>query len=193
MFATLPRQCRLFAVGSAFFAAATVPGFPAWAGAGAANALCFAGSWFFTTAAGMQLALAHRDRSAEWYSAAVQFVGTVLFNLSTGASVWLHAVRAERRYVWAPDAVGSLAFLVSGVLAVVAVGIVRARSTAAERRAAAVNLSGCLAFGVSAVAAFVRRTGITADERLANLGTFVGALCFLVAALMLLPRRGASG
>jgi hypothetical protein len=167
---------------------ATVPGFPAWAGAGAANALCFVGSWFFTTAAWWQLSLSDRDARAEWYSAAVQFVGTVLFNLSTGAAVWLHAVRAERRYVWAPDAVGSLAFLVSGVLAVLAV---RVTAAARDRRAAWVNLVGCVAFGVSAAAAFVRRTGITEDERLANLGTFVGALCFLVAALMLLPRRTA--
>ena len=30
---------------------------------------------------------------------------------------------------------------------------------------------------------------MTADAPLANLGTFVGALCFLVAALMALPRR----
>jgi hypothetical protein len=188
-FATLPRQCCLFAIGSTFFAAATVPGFPAWAGAGAANALCFLGSWFFTTAAGMQLALSDRRRRAEWWSAAVQFVGTVLFNLSTGAAVWLHAVRAERRFVWAPDAVGSLAFLVSGVLAMVAVRVAHAQAAAPERRAAAVNLLGCVAFGVSAVAAFVRRTGITEDERLANLGTFAGALCFLAAALMLLPRQ----
>lgn len=44
---TLTRQCWLFAVGSALFAAATAPGFSATAGAGATNLLCFAGSWFF--------------------------------------------------------------------------------------------------------------------------------------------------
>jgi hypothetical protein len=43
--------------------------------------------------------------------------------------------------------------------------------------------------GVPAVAAFVRKSGTDADAVLANLGTFVGALCFLAAALMLLPRR----
>ena len=47
---------------------------------------------------------------------------------------------------------------------------------------------GCVAFGISAAAAFVRRTGITEDQWLANLGTFIGALCFLVAALLGLPR-----
>lgn len=183
-FATLTRQCWLFAIGSSFFAVATAPGFPAVAGAGTTNTLCFVGSWFFTTAAWMQLMLA--GRGVEWWSAATQFAGTLLFNLSTGASVWAHAVLAERRYVWAPDATGSLAFLISGALAVLAVIALSPKSV--EWQAAWVNLTGCVAFGVSALAAFVRKTGITVDERLANFGTFVGALCFLVAALMLRPR-----
>ncbi|MDZ4265104.1 MAG: hypothetical protein U1D00_05255 [Mycobacterium sp.] len=191
---SLRRQCWLFAVGSTFFAVATVPGFPSWAGAGTADALCFVGSWFFSTAALMQLLLtewADRPSPAERSSAAVQFAGTLLLNLSTGAAVWAHAVTAERRYVWAPDATGSLAFLLSGVLAMIAVGaavgLFEPRSR--EWLTAAINLVGCVAFGVSAVAAFVRVTGITADERLANLGTFLGALCFLVAALVASPRR----
>ena len=36
-FASLTRQCWLFAIGSSFFALATAPGFPGWAGAGAAE------------------------------------------------------------------------------------------------------------------------------------------------------------
>jgi hypothetical protein len=183
-FATLTRQCWLFAIGSSFFAAATVPGFPALAGAGVTNTLCFVGSWFFTTAAGIQLVLA--GRGLDWWSAATQFAGTLLFNLSTGASVWAHAVLAERRFVWAPDATGSLAFLLSGVLAVLAVGAWSPKS--AGWQAAWINMMGCVAFGVSALAAFVRKTGVTVDERLANFGTFIGALCFLAAALMLRPR-----
>lgn len=184
-FATLTRQCWLFAIGSSFFAVATAPGFPAVAGAGTTNTLCFVGSWFFTTAAWMQLVLS--ERGIGWWSSATQFAGTLLFNLSTGASVWAHAVLAERRYVWAPDATGSLAFLISGALAVLAVVALSPKSV--EWQAAWINLAGCVAFGVSALAAFVRKTGVTVDERLANFGTFVGALCFLVAALMLWPRR----
>ena len=184
MVATLTRQCWLFAIGSSFFAVATVPGFPALIGAGAANALCFIGSWFFTTAAWMQLELA--DRGVGWLSAATQFAGTVLFNLSTGAALLAHTIHAERRFVWAPDATGSTAFLLSGVLAVIAVRAFSPKSV--DWRAAWVNLIGCVAFGISALAAFVRKSGITVDERLANVGTFAGALCFLVAALLLLPR-----
>ncbi|MCF6386882.1 hypothetical protein L2K20_07845 [Mycobacterium sp. MBM] len=189
-FATLTRQCRLFAIGSTFFAVATVPGFAAIIGSGAADALCFIGSWFFTTAAWMQLALCEAgrgsDRGLGWWSAAIQFAGTVMFNVSTGASVWAHTVHAERREVWAPDATGSVAFLISGVLAVLLVGWWSPRSV--DWQASWLNLVGCIAFGVSAVAAFVLTDGATVDEPLANLGTFVGALCFLVAALLIAPR-----
>ena len=170
---------------------ATVPGFPAWAGAGAANALCFAGSWFFTAAAWLQLQTSDTTVRGEWSSAAVQFVGTVLFNVSTAAALAAHAATSERRYVWAPDAAGSLAFLASaaiGLAAVVATGgLIVPRSR--QWWAAVVNAVGCIAFGISAAAAHIGRTGITADQRLANLGTFVGALCFLAAALIVLPRR----
>ncbi|MCV7344332.1 hypothetical protein [Mycolicibacterium rhodesiae] len=188
--ATLSRQCWLFAVGSAFFAAATVPGFSAVAGAGAANWLCFAGSCFFTAAAWMQLILATPPWKLEWLSAAIQFAGTVLFNISTGAAVWAHATGVRRHYVWTPDALGSVAFLVSAALGVaaatIAVGLIALGSR--DWQAEWINMIGSIAFGVSAVGAFVRRTGITEDALVANLGTFFGALCFLGAALLVLPR-----
>ncbi|WP_173007892.1 hypothetical protein [Mycolicibacterium sp. P1-18] len=192
---TLTHQCWLFVVGSAFFAAATVPGVAAVAGAGAANALCFVGSWFFTSAAWIQLVLARPEGSVEWRCAAVQFGGTVLFNVSTGAAVWAHEVMAERRLVWAPDATGSLAFLVSAALGVVAVtaSVGAWRPASRDWQAGWVNMIGCIAFGASAVGAFVSRSGSVADQALANLGTFLGALCFLAAALLVLPRRQVVG
>lgn len=189
MVATLTRQSWLFAIGSACFAAATFPGFSAAAGASTANLLCFVGSWFFTTAAWMQLRLSGQEWTTEWLSAVTQFLGTILFNVSTGSAIVARAVLTERRLVWAPDATGSLAFLISGVLGVVAVsvGIGRLALKSRDWQAEWINLIGCAAFGVSAVAAFVTKTGATEDVVLANLGTFLGALCFLAAALMLLP------
>jgi hypothetical protein len=189
--ATLSRQCWLFAIGSSLFAIATMPGLSAVAGAGLANLLCFIGSWFFTTAGWMQLVLSGPALRIGWISAATQFAGTILFNISTGASLWAHAVKPERRLVWAPDAVGSLAFLMSGALGIVAitavVGIFELKSR--DWQAEWINMIGCVAFGVSALGAFVTKSGITEDALLANVGTFVGALCFLVAALLVLPRQ----
>jgi hypothetical protein len=189
--ATLRRQCWLFAIGSSLFAIATLPGSSAIVGAGLANLLCFIGSWFFTTAGWMQLVLSGPALGIGWLSAATQFAGTILFNISTGAALWAHSVKPERRLVWAPDMTGSLGFLVSGVLGVVAVtaavGVFELRSR--DWQAEWINMIGCLAFGVSALGAFVTKTDVTEDALLANVGTFIGALCFLVAALMALPRN----
>ncbi|EHB49964.1 hypothetical protein MycrhDRAFT_5351 [Mycolicibacterium rhodesiae JS60] len=189
-YATLSRQCWLFAIGSSFFALATLPGLSAVAGAGATNWLCFIGSWFFTAAAWMQLMLSAPRQRLEWLSAAIQFAGTILFNISTGSAVWAHATGVRRHYVWAPDALGSIAFLVSAALGVaaatIAIGLIALGSR--DWQSEWINMIGSIAFGASAVGAFVRRTGITEDELVANLGTFLGALCFLGAALLVLPR-----
>jgi hypothetical protein len=53
----------------------------------------------------------------------------------------------------------------------------------------ALNLVGSVAFGVSAVASYVTASGQLLSEALTNLGTFVGALCFLAGAILLLPER----
>lgn len=180
---TLTRQCRLFAIGSTLFALGAAPGFAAHAGTGATNVACFAGSSFFTAAAYLQLTRSGPRWTSEWASAATQFVGTVLFNLSTGSAVWVHLVSTEQRFVWSPDAAGSVAFLLSGAL-----GLLAIPPRSRDRWAAWFNMVGCVAFAVSAVAAFVRGTGVTADALLAGAGTFSGAVCFLLAALLLLPR-----
>lgn len=57
-----------------------------------------------------------------------------------------------------------------------------------EARIAAVNLAGCVAFGISAVASYVvPSTGGVVDLAAANAFTALGALCFLVGAVLLLP------
>ncbi len=196
----LRRQCWLFAIGSSLFAIGTAPGFAMVGGAGATNLLCFIGSWFFTGAALIQLLLSRPSKSrsrktpsirVEFLSAATQFVGTVRFNVSTGAALWAHRIPTRRHFVWWPDAQGSVAFLVSGALGVVAVtltaGLVQLKSR--EWLTAWINMIGSIAFGASAVGAFITRRGVTEDALLAKMGTFVGALCFLIAALLMLPKR----
>jgi hypothetical protein len=108
-----------------------------------------------------------------------------------GSALWAHTVKHERRLVWAPDVLGSVAFLVSSVLGVIAVtavvGMLELRSR--DWQAEWINLAGCVAFGVSALGAWVTQAGVTEDALLANAGTFIGAVCFLVAALRVLPRE----
>lgn len=59
---------------------------------------------------------------------------------------------------------------------------------------AAVNLAGCVLFMASALASYiVPSSGSVLDLAAANWGTGLGALCFLVGALMLLPRSDSGG
>ena len=184
-----------FAVGSACFLVGPFPGFVQVVGPGADGAVFFAGSIFFTLAALLELRestlrLGRWARDPSWWSAAVQFAGTLLFNLSTFEAMQEALSSGHgNRLVWAPDLFGSTAFLISGALGYrVANGLGRDRG-AREWRMAAVNLAGCVLFGISAIASYiVPSTGSVLDLAAANWTTGLGALCFLIGALLLLPR-----
>jgi hypothetical protein len=171
-----------FAIGSACFLVGPFPGFVQLVGARADAWVFFAGSLFFTAAAGLELVHASVDRphrDATWWSAAIQFAGTLFFNLSTGDVLRSDlSTHQEDRLVWAPDALGSACFLVSGVLAY--------RISTSSRTMAGINLAGCVLFGIAAVASYiVPDTGSILDLAAANWTTALGALCFLVGAVML--------
>jgi hypothetical protein len=196
----------LFAVGSTCFLIGPFPGFVELVGSTIDGIVFFVGSVFFTTAATLQLVQAGtaggppreqwlrrvgevllQPGRLDWWSSAVQVAGTLFFNVST-----FHAMQAGLemteydRLVWAPDAFGSACFLASGALACLTVRGHRTR----EWWIAAVNFLGCVAFGVAAVASyFVPSTGAILDLAAANGFTALGALCFLIGAVLL--ARGA--
>lgn len=200
---TLRKQCWGFVIGSACFAIGSAPVLAGLLGNSGANAFFFVGAWFFTAAGLIQLLRSGPVTTvvagepvlrAEWLSSAVQSVGTVLFNVSTAAALQAYDVTDERHHVWRPDAAGSVAFLISGALAL-RVYVEDAPGWAPRGRdgwAVWVNLFGCIAFGVSAAGAFVTASGAEASDFWADAGTFVGALCFLVSALLSLPHREAA-
>jgi cytochrome bd-type quinol oxidase subunit 2 len=176
-------------VGSACFALGAFPPYASWVEATATGITFFVGSLFFTSAAALQF-----QQSAtrlDWWAGLVQFAGTLLFNRSTFQALHQNLTASEaNRHVWVPDALGSIAFLVASAIACVAV---RRASRASPREpvwwAAWLNMLGSVAFGVSAVASytFVDTDTLRNAER-ANLGTFVGALCFFAGAALILPR-----
>src|SRR5262249_31540851 len=135
--------------------------------------------------------VAFEPRRIDWWAVVVQFAGTIAFNVSTfrAMSTGIDDV-AYNRLVWAPDAYGSVCFLVSGYLAYLEVcgaPACRPRRTL-EWWIAAVNLIGCIAFGISAVASsVVPSPGSVADLAAANGFPSLGGLCFLAGAVMLLP------
>lgn len=165
-------------------------------GAGADGVVFFAGSVFFTLAAGLELreATVRRGRrwgnDPSWWSTAIQFAGTLLFNVNTFEAMQDGlSTQQENRLIWAPDLVGSACFLVSAALAyrVANESRVRGAQRGREWRMAAVNLAGCVFFGASAVASYVvPSSGSMLDLAAANWCTALGALCFFIGALLLL-------
>ncbi|MGO9456484.1 MAG: hypothetical protein ACLP62_05480 [Acidimicrobiales bacterium] len=203
----------LFAVGSFCFALGSFPPYTNVVGAMADNVTYFVGSLFFTTAAFLQYCqvawadggpdLSHigqvvrqlvrpRAERIDWWASGVQLIGTLFFNVSTG-----HAVAAQggpstlNHLVWRPDALGSVCFLVASWLcwAEVSHGAWCWRPRALSWWIAMLNLVGSIAFGASAIASKVEPSGSLRSLALTNLGTFVGAVCFLVGGVLLLPER----
>ncbi|MFT8396548.1 hypothetical protein [Propionibacterium sp.] len=197
---TVTKQCWGFMIGSAFFALGSAPAFSTWLGSGGANLLFFVGAIFFTVAGFIQLFLSGamtvdvdfapgRMVRAEWLTAAAQSFGTIMFNMSTTAALHARTLRAEEKLVWNPDASGSVAFLISGFFAFVAHAHVAKAvdPTKVAWWSLVLNFVGCVAFAFSAVGAYIKPNGDVYDNTLANWGTFIGALCFLFASLIVLP------
>ncbi len=198
---TLKFQCLGFMIGSTFFALGSFGPIAAQIGSTASNVLFFIGSWGFTTAAIVQLQLSGPSRNergalrAVWLAAATQFVGTILFNVSTGSAIYAESINAQKDLVWAPDAQGSVLFLVSGAFALLALARVGRLWGPLDRdwQSNWVNMAGCVAFGVSAVAAVVTSSGGVENASLAAWTTCVGAVCFFVASALVLPEAGSAG
>jgi len=187
-------------IGSTFFAVGSFGPIAAQIGSTACNVLFFIGSWGFTSAGFIQLQLSDPSRNergafrAIWLAAATQFVGTILFNISTGSAIYAESITAEKHLVWAPDAEGSVLFLISGAFALLALARVDRLWGPFDRDWLSnwVNMAGCVAFGVSAVAAVVTSSGGVENASLSAWTTCVGAVCFFVASALVLPDAGAA-
>ncbi|HUA02656.1 MAG TPA: hypothetical protein VMB27_02060 [Solirubrobacteraceae bacterium] len=171
----------------------------------------FVGSLFFTSAAYLQFSEAvnaerglgsrratNRWRPAswepkriDWLATLVQLIGTLLFNISTFTALnhdlSTHQTNAR---VWAPDAFGSIAFLIASELAFAEVchRWICWKNRTLAWKVVAVNLLGSIAFGASAIASLVEpASGEPVSARIANAGTSFGGVCFLIGALLLMP------
>jgi len=183
----------LFAGGSACFVVASLPGFVQLVGSEVVGVVYFVGSLQFTAAAAIQWLATIGRLGLDWWSSGIQFVGTLLFNRNT-----YHAMQAGLdassydRLVWTPDLLGSICFLVASYLAYAQTcgGFVSRPRRDRESVMAVLNLAGSVAFGIAAIAAYwVPTSGSVLDLAAANGFTALGGLCFLIGALLLLPRR----
>ncbi|HEX4009126.1 MAG TPA: hypothetical protein VHX62_03930 [Solirubrobacteraceae bacterium] len=201
----------LFAVGSLCFVVAALGAQWASSSRPAIAVTFFVGSIFFTGAALIQYWQADKSerpfgfrrrgghlrpstwqaRRVDWLAALVQLAGTVLFNISTFAALkhnlTTHQINAR---VWAPDVFGSAAFLISSAVAFAEYcgRWIALRPRSLSWWIVAINLLGSIAFGVSAVASLVEpSSGEPISARVTNAGTWIGGVCFLVGALLLMP------
>ena len=185
-----------FALGSTCFLVGPFPGYVQLVGASADGVTFFAGSILFTAGGALQSRIAWPERHlrgggrAAWWAALVQLAGTLFFNVTTYRA--MHVTLSNPDYdklVWRPDWRGSICFLVSGAIAYGASrrdgrhGWLPVRGGAGWWQPA-VNLLGCVFFGISAVAGYlVPATGALLDQAAANWNTALGAACFLACAL----------
>ena len=205
----------LFMIGSSLFAIGAAPSlwpvfFQSFLGQDAnpiSNVTYFVGSLFFTSAASLQLFQsmnsdisrvgdgrgskivwwAWRPRNLGYLASLIQFAGTLLFNLNTGSGLvqqthpdWM---------TWVPNMTGSICFLAASLCAYLEIAH-RIRYFAANDLTfwiTPINGLGSVAFQISAFASYVGADGQLADATVANWGTFLGALCFLVASYLLIP------
>jgi hypothetical protein len=182
-----------FALGSTCFLIGPFPGYVQLVGGSIDAITFFVGSILFTAGGGLQSWLAWPGRhspgggGAAWWAAIIQSAGTLFFNVTTYQA--MHTAVTSPAYnelVWRPDWRGSICFLVSGAIAYHA----SARHGWLPLRGGdgwwqpAVNLLGCIFFGISAVAGYVVPTsGSMLDLAAANWNTALGAACFLACAL----------
>ncbi len=202
----------LFAVGSVCFALGSFPLYATSVGTDPDNLTFFIGSIFFTTASFLQyyevastpVSLEGTRRRGprslfevqhhriDWWAGIIQFAGTLWFNRTTFSALVVGMGASPGHHpVWRPDALGSVCFLVSSWLAWAEEchGPFAWHPSRLPWWITFLNLVGSVAFGVSAVASYVTPSGQLLSLALTNLGTFVGAVCFLIGAVLLLPER----
>jgi heme/copper-type cytochrome/quinol oxidase subunit 4 len=208
----------LFALGASLFLLACLlfllPSIQAWFKFSdmETNTVFFVGSIFFTTAAYLQLFQAAnsppidpmekkkpmrryyigwRPNEIGWLSCALQFSGTVLFNINTFDAIlpslnW----RQQELEIWLPNIVGSMLFLASGYLAFVETCHKHLAWKPADLSwwITLINLLGCIGFMIAAVYSLVlpgapNETWLT----MSLVFTLQGAVCFFVGSLLMLP------
>lgn len=182
-----------FALGSTCFVIGPFPGYANLVGDAADAVTFFVGSILFTAGGALQSSLAWPGRKspgagrAAWWAAVIQSAGTLFFNVTTFQAMQTAVTSSEYdKLVWRPDAFGSICFLISGAIAYRAStrhGWLPARGGPGWWQPA-VNLLGCIFFGISAIAGYVvPSTGSMLDLAAANSNTALGAACFLACAL----------
>ena len=179
-------------IGSFCFALGSIPGYASLVPASVVGVTFFIGSIFFTSAAFLQLV--QSTDPIDWWASAIQFVGTIWFNINTFDAMQTgFDTQQENLRIWTPDFLGSICFLVASYLAVWAVCSgpwcwERDESRLVDRAGEPARFGLLHARGARRIR--LPSTGDLLDASLANSGTFLGAVCFFWAARLQITRTG---
>ena len=140
---------------------------------------------------------AWRPRNAGYLASLIQFIGTLLFNFNTADAMisglsWLQ----QDIFIWIPNFIGSICFLVASYLAVIEVShsIWSFKPRQVSWWIVMLNMLGSVAFMRAALAGFYRPpAGDLSWAWGANTWTLVGAICFLVASYLMIPESFGAG
>jgi hypothetical protein len=126
----------------------------------------------------------YRPYRRDLLSAVVLFTGTLFFAVSLVAAFAEGLTpRQSNGWIWFPDMIGCVCFLVSGHVAMLEVGAGHVGVHVHELSwwVVAINQLGSILFVLAGIAAFTRpATSSAINAGLVNWGTFAGAVCFAV-------------
>ena len=200
-----------FILGSVLFCLGAILPFTRGLSTAMTNVVYLVGSSLYLVGAfiqfiqGRRMKINHRDDASAMRhlanknsrAAGIQATGALLFQTSmTGAFIRSLSIAQQEKIIWVPDLFGALCFLIASSMFFTLRYPIQHRQDngRSARELAMMNIVGSAFFVISALGAYiVPLTDQAIYPRIANLGTFAGAVLFLLSSIPGLPAKpGAS-
>jgi hypothetical protein len=196
-----------FILGSVLFCVGAILPFTSGLSTAVTNVVYLVGSSLYLVGAliqfiqGRRMKINHRDDASAMRhlanknsrAAGIQAIGALLFQTSmTGALIRSLSIAEQERIIWVPDLFGALCFLVASSMFFTLRYPIQHRqgNGRSARELAMMNIVGSAFFVISALGAYiVPLTDQSIYPQIANLGTFAGAVLFLLSSVPGLPAK----
>jgi hypothetical protein len=196
-----------FILGSVLFCVGAILPFTSGLSTAVTNVVYLVGSSLYLVGAliqfiqGRRMKINHRDDASAMRhlanknsrAAGIQAIGALLFQTSmTGALIRSLSIAEQERIIWVPDLFGALCFLVASSMFFTLRYPIQHRqgNGRSARELAMMNIIGSAFFVISALGAYiVPLTDQSIYPQIANLGTFAGAVLFLLSSIPGLPAK----
>lgn len=196
-----------FILGSVLFCVGAILPFTSGLSTAVTNVVYLVGSSLYLVGAliqfiqGRRMKINHRDDASAMRhlanknsrAAGIQAIGALLFQTSmTGALIRSLSIAEQERIIWVPDLFGAFCFLVASSMFFTLRYPIQHRqgNGRSARELAMMNIIGSAFFVISALGAYIiPLTDQSIYPQIANLGTFAGAVLFLLSSIPGLPAK----